>query len=43
MEEEDFKKLTMKALKMKNDILMEEPCPIYENDNEEDYWIDKDK
>ena len=45
MKEEDFKKLILKALKMKNDILMEEPCPIYENDidNEENGWVDNDK
>lgn len=45
MEDKDFKKLAMKALKMKTDILMEEPCPIYEADEKdwEDFWYNEDK
>jgi len=45
MTEEDFKKLQKRALKMKNDVLMEEPCPIYEADEDdwEDFWYNEDK
>ena len=44
-QEEELKELTMKALKMKTDILMEEPCPIYEADESdwEDFWYNEDK
>ena len=40
MEEEDYKDLIEKAVRMKTDILMEEPCPIYEADEKdwEDFW-----
>ena len=40
MTEEELKELAMKALKMKTNILMEEPCPIYEADEDdwEDFW-----
>jgi len=45
MTEEELKELTMRALKMKNAILMEEPCPIYEADEDdwEDFWYNEDK
>tara|TARA_B100000003_G_scaffold53848_1_gene47421 strand:+ start:348 stop:485 length:138 start_codon:yes stop_codon:yes gene_type:complete len=45
MEDKDFKELAMKAVKMKTDILMEEPCPIYEADEDdwEDFWYNEDK
>ena len=45
MTEEDFKELQKRALKMKNDVLMEEPCPIYEADEDEweDFWYNEDK
>ena len=45
MTEEDFKELQKKALKMKNDVLMEEHCPIYEADEDdwEDFWYNEDK
>ena len=41
----DIKKLTEAALRMKIDILMEEPCPIYEATEEdwEDFWYNEDK
>ena len=44
MDEEDLKQLTQKAIKMKTDILMEEPCPVYEGDAEdwEDFWYNED-
>lgn len=37
--------LMQMARKMKNDILMEEPCPIYDGDAEdwEDFWYNEDK
>ncbi|AOV61595.1 hypothetical protein BOW92_gp122 [Synechococcus phage S-WAM1] len=40
MDDADLKKLQERALRMKNDILMEEPCPIYEADADdwEDFW-----
>jgi len=45
MKDKDFKELAMKAVKMKTDILMEEPCPIYEADEDdwEDFWYNEDK
>ena len=45
MTEEELKELAMKALKMKTNILMEEPCPIYEADEDdwEDFWYNEDK
>ena len=45
MEDKDFRELAMKAVKMKTDILMEEPCPIYEADEDdwEDFWYNEDK
>jgi|TARA_Y100000289_G_C3807183_1_gene91961 hypothetical protein len=44
MDEEDLKQLSQKAKEMKNRILMEEPCPIYEGDAEdwEDFWYNED-
>jgi len=40
MDDNDLKELQQRALRMKTDILMEEPCPIYEADEEdwEDFW-----
>ena len=40
MDDRDLKELQQRALRMKTDILMEEPCPIYEADEEdwEDFW-----
>jgi len=40
MDETDLKQLRQRALRMKTDILMEEPCPIYEADEAdwEDFW-----
>ena len=45
MTEEELKKLAEAAKKMKNDILMEEPCPIYEADEVDwaDFWYNEDK
>lgn len=44
MEEEDYIELMEKALRMKVDVLMEEPCPIYESNEEdwEDFWYNED-
>lgn len=44
MDEEDLKQLSLKAKQMKNSILMEEPCPVYEGDAEdwEDFWYNED-
>ena len=41
---EEEKKLRERMAKAKNDILMEEPCPIYEATNEdwEDFWYNED-
>lgn len=41
---EEEKKLRERMAKAKNDILMEEPCPIYEATNEdwEDFWYSED-
>jgi hypothetical protein len=37
--------INVRVKKMKNDILMEEPCPIYEADEKdwEDFWYNEDK
>jgi len=45
MNQEDIRKLSEAVRKMKNDILMEEPCPIYEATDEdwEDFWYNEDK
>ena len=45
MTEEELKKLAEAAKRMKNDILMEEPCPIYEADEVDwaDFWYNEDK
>ena len=45
MSEEDYRELAELARKMKNDVLMEEPCPIYEGDEEDwdDFWYNNDK
>ena len=44
MTEQDFKEISTKAIRMKVDLLMEEPCPIYEADQEdwEDFWYGED-
>jgi hypothetical protein len=48
----DLKKFYKKILKMKNDVLMEEPCPLYEPEWEDvtvskkdwdDFWNNEDK
>jgi len=41
---EQEKKLRERMAKVKNDILMEEPCPIYEVTKEdwEDFWYNED-
>ena len=43
--EEDFKDLQRKVVRMKSDILFEEPCPIYEGDSEDwdDFWYGEDE
>ena len=40
----DEQKLRERVAKLKNDILMEEPCPIYEATDEdwEDFWYNED-
>ena len=40
MNDIDLKKLQELTLRMKTDILMEEPCPIYEADADDwdDFW-----
>ena len=46
MKDLDFiDELIEKAIRMKTDILMEEPCPIYDGDAEdwEDFWYNEDK
>jgi hypothetical protein len=45
MTEEDYKVLQKRIVKIKNDVLMEEPCPIYEADEKdwEDFWYNEDK
>jgi len=45
MNEEDIKELHQLTLRMKTDILMEEPCPIYDGNEEdwEDFWYNEDK
>lgn len=40
MTEEDYKKLQERVLKVKMDILFEEPCPLYENDDDDDRLVD---
>lgn len=42
--EEQEKQLRERMAKVKNDILMEEPCPIYEATDEdwEDFWYCED-
>lgn len=41
----EIKKLLERVRRMKNDMLFEEPCPIYEADVDdwEDFWYNKDK
>ena len=48
----DLKKFYKKILKIKNDVLMEEPCPFYEPEWEDvtdskkdwdDFWNNEDK
>jgi len=41
---EEEKKLRERVAKAKNDLLMEEPCPIYEATEEdwEDFWYNED-
>ena len=45
LDTEDLKRLAQKAHRMKMDVLFEEPCPIYEADEEdwEDFWYNEDK
>lgn len=45
LDTKDIKKLTEAVLRMRVDILMEEPCPIYEATEEdwEDFWYNEDK
>lgn len=45
MDDEDLKGLQDRAARMKMDILMQEPCPIYEADEDdwEDFWYNEDK
>jgi len=45
MTEDDYKVLQKRIIKIKNDILMEEPCPIYETNESdwEDFWYNEDK
>lgn len=40
----DEQQLRERVAKLKNDILMEEPCPIYEATDEdwEDFWHNED-
>ena len=40
MDDNDLKELQQKALRMKTDILMEEPCPVYDatDSDWEDFW-----
>ena len=44
MEEDDYKKLRERVARAKNDLLMEEPCPIYEADENDwdDFWYNED-
>lgn len=35
MEDDDFKLLQERCNRMKVDVLMEEPCPLYEPENDE--------
>lgn len=41
---EEEKQLRRRVAKVKNDLLMEEPCPIYEATEEdwEDFWYNED-
>lgn len=45
MDDTDLKELQARALRMKTDILMEEPCPIYEADADdwEDFWYGEEE
>lgn len=45
MDEEDLKELQKRTLRMKIDMLMEEPCRVYEGDSDdwEDFWQNEDK
>jgi hypothetical protein len=44
MDEDDYRKLRERVAKAKNDLLMEEPCPIYEATDEDwdDFWYNED-
>lgn len=44
IDNEDLKGLVERARRMKNNVLMEEPCPIYEADEEDwdDFWCNED-
>ena len=44
MEDDDLKRLYEKCARAKADILFEEPCPIYEADENdlEDFWYGYD-
>jgi hypothetical protein len=45
MTEEDLQELFIKVKRLKNDILFEEPCPIYDNVDDDlvSFWISNDK
>ena len=40
MDDNDLKELQQRTLRMKTDILMEEPCPVYDatDGDWEDFW-----
>ena len=42
MDNDDYRKLRERVAKAKNDLLMEEPCPIYEATDEdwENFWYE---
>lgn len=44
MEEDDYQTLKDRVAKAKNDLLMEEPCPIYEATDEdwENFWYEEE-
>ena len=44
MDEDEYKKLRERVAKAKNDLLMEEPCPIYEATDEdwENFWYEEE-
>lgn len=44
MDDIDYKELQKRCARMKADILFEEPCPIYEADEDDwdDFWYNED-